>query len=258
MPACARQAHRAADDVSLHRLRHPVRAAVPPPCGRVGRGLTGAVSSRGRIRHPPPLLDPAAAWLRRQHPARHARRLRTPRPAASPSRPAPPTAIATPGRWASTASRTIGVWVGRPDGAPSRARRSRGCGADPVRRLRRTGKLPATLPAAPKARSSPRPASCRRRCSASVPALLAGEAPSRSFASCSRPTARARACERRPRKPDPIALKGHRRRRPLTVLVNGSRSPIAPGRRTLFFEPNGPASCASPSWTPRVQPTALW
>ena len=41
-------------------------------------------------------------------------------------------------------------------------------------------------------------------------------------------------------KPDPVALKIAGRRRPLTVLVNGVPLPAAAGRRTLFFEPDGP------------------
>ena len=54
----------------------------------------------------------------RLDPRRRARPPTMSRPARSPSRPAPPTAIATPGRSASTAATSIGVWVGRPDGAP--------------------------------------------------------------------------------------------------------------------------------------------
>ena len=41
-------------------------------------------------------------------------------------------------------------------------------------------------------------------------------------------------------KPDPIALKVTGGTGPLTVLVNGLPLEIAPGRRTLFFEPDGP------------------
>ena len=59
---------------------------------------------------PPPGTSPTSS------PAR--RRPRTARRAGSPSRPAPATATATPGRSASTAPYVIGVWFGRPDGAP--------------------------------------------------------------------------------------------------------------------------------------------
>ena len=54
----------------------------------------------------------------RQCADRHAAAGERARTTGSPSRPAPATATATPGRSASTASITIGVWVGRPDGAP--------------------------------------------------------------------------------------------------------------------------------------------
>src|SRR5262249_57234283 len=41
-------------------------------------------------------------------------------------------------------------------------------------------------------------------------------------------------------KPDPIALKVTGGPGPLPVLVNGMPLPAAAGRRTLFFEPEGP------------------
>ena len=41
-------------------------------------------------------------------------------------------------------------------------------------------------------------------------------------------------------KPDPIALKVTGGVGPLTVLVNGQPLSASPGRRTLFFEPEGP------------------
>ena len=41
-------------------------------------------------------------------------------------------------------------------------------------------------------------------------------------------------------KPDPVALKVTGGAGPLTVLVNGVPLEAAPGRRTLFFEPEGP------------------
>jgi penicillin-binding protein 1C len=41
-------------------------------------------------------------------------------------------------------------------------------------------------------------------------------------------------------KPDPIPLKVSGGAGPLTVLVNGLPLPVGPGRRTLFFEPEGP------------------
>ena len=76
--------------------------------------------------------------------------------------------------------RTIGVWVGRPDGAPVPGLVGRAAAA-PILfdAFARTGKLPAPLPQRPKARCSPRPPSCRRRCSASGPAGCPARAPSR-------------------------------------------------------------------------------
>ena len=111
-----------------------------------------------------------------------ARRRRTTRSAAaSPSRPARPTATAMPGRSASTGAITIGVWVGRPDGgavpgligravaAPilfdAFARSAASSSRSPRRRgpLRhdRNPAAAAAPPAPGRAKSSPRP--CRRR-----------------------------------------------------------------------------------------------
>ena len=55
-------------------------------------------------REPMRLMDQVAAWQVAQRPARHAAAGERRRAAASPSRPAPATAIATPGRSASTAA----------------------------------------------------------------------------------------------------------------------------------------------------------
>ena len=87
----------------------------------------------------------------RQRPDRHAAAGERARITGSPSRPAPATAIATPGRSASTASITIGVWVGRPDGAPVPGLVGRTAAA-PILfdAFARTGKLPAALPKPPK------------------------------------------------------------------------------------------------------------
>ena len=104
------------------------------------------------------------------------RRRRTPPAAASPSRPAPPTAIATPGRSASTASAPSACGSAGPT-----ARRCRACsGAAPRRRSCSTrSSAPASCRRRcrprPKARWSRRPASCRRRCSASARADWPGE-----------------------------------------------------------------------------------
>jgi penicillin-binding protein 1C len=41
-------------------------------------------------------------------------------------------------------------------------------------------------------------------------------------------------------RPEPIAVKVTGGSGPLTMLVNGAPVPLAPGRRTLFFAPDGP------------------
>ena len=69
----------------------------------------------GRRRPPPARRRGRLACRRRA--ARHAAAGRAARPDASPSRPAPATATATPGRSASTARMWSAVWFGRPDGA---------------------------------------------------------------------------------------------------------------------------------------------
>ena len=92
--------------------------------------------------------------------------------------------------------RTIGVWVGRPDGAPVPAwsaawRRRRSCSTP--------SPAPASCrpccPARPRERSWPQRQSCRRRCSASARACWRARG-GRSCASCSRPRRPARARRR--------------------------------------------------------------
>ena len=136
--------------------------------------------------------------------------------------------------------RTIGVWVGRPDGAPVPGLVGRGCrGADPVRCVR------AQRPSCRhrcrrrrRARSSPPPPSCRRRCSASPPASQPARRRGR-CTSCFRPTARGSSSARR-RRPDPIAHQD--RRRHAAAHRPGQRRAAAAttAARTLFFEPDGP------------------
>ena len=75
--------------------------------------------------------------------------------------------------------RTIGVWVGRPDGAPVPGLVGRTAAA-PILfdAFARTGKLPAAAARRRRARSSPRPQNCRRRCNASArPAGRRGSEP---------------------------------------------------------------------------------
>ena len=87
--------------------------------------------------------------------------------------------------------RTIGVWVGRPDGAPVPGLIGR-VAAAPILfdAFARTGKLPAALPGAPKGALIAATAKLPPPLQRFRPGALAGEAASRSCASCSRPTAR--------------------------------------------------------------------
>src|SRR5262249_52405339 len=138
--------------------------------------------------------------------------------------------------------RTIGVWVGRPDGAPVPGLVGR-VAAAPILfdAFARTGKLPAPLPAAPKgtlvAAAGKLPPPVQR----SRAGLCAGGAADPQLRIMSPPN---HARRDPPRagwgKPDPIALKVAGGPGPLPVLVNGMPLPAAAGRRTLFFEPEGP------------------
>jgi penicillin-binding protein 1C len=137
--------------------------------------------------------------------------------------------------------RTIGVWVGRPDGAPVPGLTGR-VAAAPVLfdAFARTGKLPAPMPMTPKG------------------ALIAATGklppPLQRF----HPAGAEDGREPRPRimfppngarlelasddagSPDPIAVKVTGGAGALTVLVNGLPLPMSPGRRMLFFQPDGP------------------
>jgi penicillin-binding protein 1C len=138
--------------------------------------------------------------------------------------------------------RTIGVWVGRPDGAPVPGLVGRTAAA-PILfdAFARTGKLPAPLPAAPKgvlvaATAKLPPPLQRFRGSA-----LAGDSAESPLRIMFPPNgARLELASDNAGKPDPIALKVTGGSGPLTVLVNGLPLADTSGRRTLFFEPDGP------------------
>ena len=138
--------------------------------------------------------------------------------------------------------RTIGVWVGRPDGAPVPGMVGR-VAAAPILfdAFARTGKLPAPMPMAPKgalvAATGKLPPPLQRF----RPGVLAGESAEPQLRIMFPPNgARLELASDGAGKPDPIALKVTGGSGPLTVLVNGLPLPAAPGRRTLFFEPEGP------------------
>jgi penicillin-binding protein 1C len=138
--------------------------------------------------------------------------------------------------------RTIGVWVGRPDGAPVPGLVGRAAAA-PILfdAFARTGKLPAALPAAPKgtlmAATGKLPPPLQRF----RPGRLPGESADPQLRIMFPPNgARLELASGEAGKADPIALKVAGGSGPLTVLVNGLPLPATAGRRTLFFEPEGP------------------
>jgi len=135
--------------------------------------------------------------------------------------------------------RTIGVWVGRPDGAPVPGLNGR-VAAAPILfdAFARTGKLPASLPPAPKGTlvatnaKLPPPLQRFRGSGEGADALRIMFPPN---------GARLELASGEDGKPEPIALKVAGGAGPLTVLVNGMPLPEAGvARRTLFFAPEGP------------------
>jgi penicillin-binding protein 1C len=138
--------------------------------------------------------------------------------------------------------RTIGVWVGRPDGAPVPGLTGRTAAA-PVLfdAFARTGSPPAPLPAAPHgvlvATTGKLPPPLRRF----RPGAAAGEAGEAQPRIMFPPNgARLELASDAAGHPEPIAVKVTGGTAPLTVLVNGAPVPQPPGRRTLFFAPDGP------------------
>ena len=138
--------------------------------------------------------------------------------------------------------RTIGVWVGRPDGAPVPGLIGRTAAA-PILfdAFARTGRLPAPLPAAPQG--------ALFASTAKLPPPLQHFRPRRARGRQRRPaaahhvsaaTARGSSSHAGDGKPDPLALKIAGGVEPLTVLVNGLPHAARAGRRTLFVEPDGP------------------
>ena len=138
--------------------------------------------------------------------------------------------------------RTIGVWVGRPDGAPVPGLTGRTAAA-PVLfdAFARSGALAAPLPKAP--------AGALVASTAKLPPPLqrfrlvgaAGQSSEPQLRIMFPPNgARLELANDEAGKPDPIVLKVAGGAGPLTVLVNGLPSPQPAGRRTLFFQPDGP------------------
>jgi penicillin-binding protein 1C len=138
--------------------------------------------------------------------------------------------------------RTIGVWVGRPDGAPVPGLVGRTAAA-PILfdAFFRTGKLPAALPSAPAgtllAATGKLPPPLQRF----RPGVLAGEGSETPLRIMFPPHgARLELANDADGRPEPVALKVVGGAGELTVMINGVPIETAQGRRTLFFEPEGP------------------
>jgi penicillin-binding protein 1C len=138
--------------------------------------------------------------------------------------------------------RTIGVWVGRPDGAPVPGLIGRTAAA-PILfdAFARIAKAPAPLATAPNGAllaaigKLPPPLQNFR------PGRLAGENGEPQPRIMFPPDgARLELASDETGKPDPIAVKVAGGAGPLTVLVNGLPLDDSSGRHTLFFQPKGP------------------
>ncbi len=138
--------------------------------------------------------------------------------------------------------RTIGVWVGRPDGAPVPGLVGR-VAAAPILfdAFARTGALPAPLPSAPPGTLTATTGKLPPPQQRFRPGRLPGEDTDPPLHIMFPPDgARLELASDADGKPDPIALKISGGSGALTVLVNGMPLPPEPGRRTVFFEPDGP------------------
>ena len=135
--------------------------------------------------------------------------------------------------------RTIGVWVGRPDGAPTPGLIGRSAAAPILfEAFARSGKMPAPLPHAPKnaifASNAKLPVPLQRFRPEGV--ASSGRPAGAHPVSAQRGEARSRGAAPRL---DPVAIKIAGGTQPLTVLVNGA--PVATtDKRTVFVAPDGP------------------
>jgi penicillin-binding protein 1C len=204
------------------------------------RGGTTVTLTDHRVAEPPPthrLMEPVAAWY-----------------VASILLGTPPPENAAGGRiafktgtsygyrdaWAVgfDGKRTIGVWVGRPDGAPTPGLVGRGAAAPILfEAFARSGKLPAPLAHAPK--------DAILAANAKLPVPLQRFRPEGMVSSAERslrilfPPNGAKLDVGTGTKLDPVAIKVAGGTQPLTVLVNGA--PVATtDKRTTFFAPDGP------------------
>lgn len=136
--------------------------------------------------------------------------------------------------------RTIGVWVGRADGAPVPAQTGRSAAA-PILfdAFARTGQAPAPLPVPPKgvihATTSRLPPTLQRFKADAI----VGQNPHAPRILYPPDGARVEAIYRAG-KPEPLALKIGGGAQPLTVMVNGAPVTAERGRRVVFYDPRGP------------------
>jgi penicillin-binding protein 1C len=134
--------------------------------------------------------------------------------------------------------RTIGVWVGRPDGAPTPGLVGRGAAAPILfEAFARSGKLPARLAQAPK--------DAILAANAKLPVPLQHFRPDGMVSTAERPLRilfppnGAKLDAGAGPRLDPVAIKVAGGTQPLTVLVNGAPVTTA-DKRTAFFAPDGP------------------
>ncbi|MPZ37511.1 MAG: penicillin-binding protein 1C [Rhizobiales bacterium] len=139
--------------------------------------------------------------------------------------------------------RTIGVWVGRPDGAPVPGLIARHAAA-PILfdAFARTGSLPTPLPAAPRGTLAAATGSLPPPLQRFRPDGIVGERADTQVRIMFPPNgARLELANSGDGRPESIALKLAGGVGPLTVLVNGLPVDAPSGRRnTVFFEPEGP------------------
>ncbi len=134
---------------------------------------------------------------------------------------------------------TIGVWLGRPDGAPVPGLVGRSAAAPLLfDAFARAGLTPAPLPRVPKGVIFSTPDRLPPPLQHFSPDLTPGEARERPRIMF--PPNGARLELAGGTTPDPVALKIAGGHRPLTVMVNGVPLASRRGRHTLFFQPDGP------------------
>ncbi len=134
---------------------------------------------------------------------------------------------------------TVGVWVGRPDGAPVPGLFGRAAAAPILFDVFARLGPPAALPRPPKGilvtSNAKLPPPLRRF----QPGRLAGDTARPPLHIIFPPDGARLELSTTDGKPDPVALKVANAVAPLTLLVNGVPEP-AEGRGALFFQPNGP------------------